>query len=295
MNTTQIQQLLRPGLAAITGFYPTYPTQWSEIYESYSSDKAFEQEVEMKFTGFGAIQPEGSPVQLDDMGSRTTTTYTHRYVSLGFVVTRQAQMDNLYKSRFPMMAKALVRSVGQTKEVLGASVINNGFTTNGADGVPFFSSSHPIDIGTVSNTLSNIGLNEASLETALVQIQQFRDRAGLLCNTKAEKLIVPPALQFTAERLLASSYRTGVANNDVSAIYNMQSVKQGFRVNQYLTSSLNWFILTDAPDGMKYYEREKLESDVYTDWSTSNLMCKVVERYSFGFTNFRGMFGVTGA
>lgn len=293
INTTAIANLLRPGLKAVFGNYPNYPSQWTEIYKKYESDKAVEYEVEMKMLGLAQIRAEGAPTALDTMGQRVITQYVHKYTALGFTITRQAIKDNLYKSKFPLMSEALMKSMAQTKEILGASVLNNGFlaTYPIGDGQPLFSTAHPIDNGTVSNTAAvSADLNEASLEDAIVTIQQFKDQSGLIGMTQPKKLLVPPSLQFTAARLLESQFRTQTANNDISATYNMNCIPDGFRVNQYLsspTTSTTWFVLTDAMDGFKYYSRETIETDVYTDWSTDNVMAKAVERYSFGVSNFR--------
>jgi phage major head subunit gpT-like protein len=297
INTTQIANLLRPGLAAVFGDYPQYPSQWSEIFDVYESDKQQEIEVEMKMLGLAQIRPEGSPTAMDTMGQRIITTYLHKYVALGFSITRQAIMDNLYKTKFPLMVRALKKSLAQTKEILGAAVLNNGF--NAAfpigDGQPLFSLNHPIDGNVVPNTPAvQADLNEASLESAIITIQQFRDQAGLIVQTKPKKLIVPPQGQFVAERLLASAFRTGTPNNDVSALYNLTIVPEGYRTNQYLTIANSWYVLTDAPDAFKHYVRESVETDVYTDFSTDNLLAKAVERYSFGVSNFRGGYGSEG-
>lgn len=298
INTTAIANLLRPGLSAVFGDYPSYPSQWSEIFDTYESDKAVEIEVEMKMLGLAQIRAEGAPTAVDTMGQRIITQYVHKYVALSFNITRQAIMDNLYKTKFPLMVKALKKSMAQTKEILGASILNNGF--NAAyplgDGQPLFSLNHPIDGGVVPNTPSvQADLNEASLESAIVTIQQFKDQAGLICMTKQEKMIVPPQGQFVVDRLLGSQFRTNTANNDISAIYNMSAVPRGYRVNQFLTNANAWFLLTDAPDGFKHYIREPIETDVYTDFSTDNLMAKAVERYSFGVSNFRAGYGSSGA
>ena len=297
INTGEIANLLRPGLAAVFGDYPMYPAQWSEFYEVYESDKAVEIEVEMKMLGLAQIRAEGAATAMDDMGQRIITNYVHKYLALGFIITRQALLDNLYKTRFPLQAKALRNSMAQTKEVLGAAVLNNGF--NGAfpigDGQPVFSTLHPIDTGVLSNTSVAAQLSETSLETAITQTQQFRNQAGLIVMTKPQKLIVPPQLQFTACRLLESSSRTQTADNDISAIYNLSAVPQGYRTNQFLTSPTAWFLFTDAPDGFKHYVREKIETDVYTDFATDNLMAKAVERYSFGVSNPRAAYGNMGA
>jgi phage major head subunit gpT-like protein len=297
INTTQIANLLRPGLSAVFGDYPLYPSQWSDIYSVYESDKAVEIEVEMKLLGLGQIRPEGGPTAVDTMGQRVITNYVHRYVALSFAITRQSLMDNLYKTKFPLMAKALKKSLAQTKEILAASVINNGNLAAFpiGDGQPLFSTAHPIDGGVYANTPSvQADLNEASLESAIITIQQFKDQAGLIVQTRPEKMIVPPQGQFVAERLLASAFRTNTSNNDVNAVYNLSAIPQGYRVNNYLTSPNFWMILTDAPDSFKHFVREPIATDVYTDFNTDNLLAKAVERYSFGISNARGAYGSFG-
>ncbi len=301
INTTAIAALLRPGLAAVFGMYPDYPSQWTEIFDQYESDKAVEIEYEMRYLGLAQIRSEGAPTAMDNnAGQRIQTSYVNRYVGLGFQITRQAQVDNLYKSKFPEMARALKKSLDQTKEILGASILNNGF--NAAfpigDGQPFFSLNHPIDGGVYANRPTVLaGLNEASLEQAIIGIQQFRDMANLICMTKPEKLIVGPQNQFVAERLLGSAFRTNTPNNDISAIYNLSSIPQSYRVNQFISQQAgptnSWYVKTDMP-GLKYYSREARESDVYTDMLTDNLICKAIERYSFGVSNARSMWGSFG-
>ena len=298
VNTTQIRDLLRPGLAAVFGDYPMYPSQWTEIYERHTSDKAVEIEVEMKMLGLAQIKQEGASIAFDTMGQRYVTNYVHRYVGIGFIITRQAIKDNLYKSRFPLQQAALKRSLLQTKEVLGASVLNNGFDTNYpiGDGKPLFSTSHPIDGSTVANTFTEqADLNETSLQDAITGVQRFKDVAGLRVMTKPKKLIVPTPQQWTADRILNSQFRTGTANNDINALYNTSAVPQGYRVNQFLTDDNAWYLLTDADNSFKYYDREPLEIDLYTDFDNDNLKVKAIERYSFGVSNFRGAWGSQGS
>ena len=298
INTTAIRSLLRPGLAAIFGDYSMYPSQWTEIFEKHTSDKAYEIEVEIKLLGLAAIKAEGAPTTYDNMGQRYLTNYVHKYVSIGYIITRQAIKDNLYQAKFPMQAKALKDSMLQTKEVLGASVLNNGFDSNFpiGDGQTLFSTAHPIDNGTVANTFTvQADLNETSLQDAIVGIQRFKDAAGKRVMVKQQKLIVPTPLQWQAERLLKSEFRTATANNDVNAIYTTGAVPKGYRVNQFLTDDDAWFLLTDCPNGFKHYEREALETDVYTDFDTDNLKAKALERYSFGCTDFRAAWGSQGA
>ncbi len=298
INTGAIQSLLRPGLAAVFGDYEMYPSQWTEIFEKHTSDKAVEIEVETKLLGLAAIRQEGAATLFDDMGQRIVTSYVHKYTSIGFIITAQAMADNLYQSRFPVQAKALKNSMAQTKEVLGASILNNGFSANFpvGDGQALFSTAHPIDTGTYANTFTvQADLNETSLQDAIVAIQVFQDQAGLIVMDKPQKLIVPPALQWTADRLLNSQFRTGTGNNDISAVYNTSAIPQGYRVNQFLTDTNAWFILTNADNGFKYYEREALKTSVFADFTTDNLLAKAVERFSFGVSNPRGGFGSSGS
>lgn len=301
INTGAIQSLLRPGLKAVFGSYPTYPSQWSEIYSKHESDRAFEIEVEMKMLGLAQIRAEGAPTAMDTMGERIKTTYMHRYVGLGFIITRQCMMDNLYKTQFPMQATALRDSLAQAKEILGASPLNNGFNPAFpiGDGQPLFSLNHPIDGGVFANRPAVFAdLNEASLESAIISIQQFKNQAGLTVMTKPVKMIVGPQNQFVCERLTGSAFRTNTANNDISAIYNLSSIPQGYRVNQFILQQPgnvnSWFLLTDAQDGFKHYVREKVETDVYTCFATDNLQAKAVERYSFGVSNPRAAYGSHG-
>lgn len=298
INTAAIQNLLRPGLAAVFGSDPMYPTQWTEIFETHQSDKQIELDVELKMMGLGAIRAEGAPTQFQDMGQRYVTQYINRYISAGFVITRAAQMDNLYKSEFPKQAQSLKNSLDQTTEVLGASILNNGFNANfpGGDGVALFSTAHPIDNGTVANTFATqADLNETSLEAALTSIQQFQDIAGLRVLVQARKMIVGPTLQWTANRILNSQFRTGTNNNDISATYNVNAVPEGYKVNQFLTDTNAWFLLTNAQQGFKYYNREPYQTSTFVDFATDNILAKAIKRFSFGWSNFRAAFASSGA
>lgn len=301
INTADIQNLLRPGLKTVFGNYPMYPAQFREIFTEFQSDKAVEIDVEMKFLGLAQFRAEGASTAMDTMGQRVITNYIHRYVALGFTITRQCMMDNLYKTQFPQYANALRDSLLQFKELNGAAVLNNGFDVNfpGGDGQPLFSLNHPIDTGVYANTPTVAAdLNEASLEQGIIAVQQFRNQAGLIVMTKPRKLIVGPQNQFVAERLLNSAFRTNTANNDISAVFNMSSVPENYKVNQYITQYNNvsnvWFLITDASDGFKYMVREKAETDVYTDFTTDNLQAKAVERYSFNYSNARCAYGSHG-
>lgn len=298
LNTTQEQNLLRPGLNAVFGDYDQYPSEWSHIYETYQSKMNFEIDIEMKLTGLAAIRPQGAPTQEDNMGQRTRITYFHKYVALQFSITREALLDNLYKAQFPIMAKALKKSLAQSKETLGAAILNNGFDAAYplGDGQPLYSTSHPIDNGLVANTPTvGVDLNEASLEAGLIGVQLFKDQAGLVVATQGEMLLVPPQLQFTADRLLGSQFRPAVANNDINSIVHQGMLPKGFKVNHYLTNPSAWFLITSAPEGFKHFVREPVSTDTYSDFSTDNILCKAVERYSFGVSNFRCTWGSPGA
>lgn len=299
VNTSQIAPLLRPGLAAVFGDYDMYPAQWTDIFDKHTSDKAYELEVETRLLGLAQIRTEGANTAYDNlMGTRYQTTYTHRYVGLGFIVTRQAIKDNLYKSRFDMQSRALKRSFLQTKEVLGASVLNNGFDATNypiGDGVALFSTAHPIDGSTVANTpTAQVDLNETSLQAGIVSVMQFKDQAGLTVMTKPQKLVVPVNNRWVADRLLGSKFQTNTANNDISAIVNTNAVPGGWKDNMFLTDTNAWFLMTDADNGFKYYSREALEIDMYTEFDNDNLKIKGIERYSFGVSNFRAAYGSSG-
>lgn len=300
INRAAIANELRPGLAAILSTVPMYPSQWSEIFQTYESDKAVEIEVEMKMLGLAQLRAEGAATAMDTMGQRIVTNYVMKTIAIGFQITMEAQEDNLYQSRFPQQARALKDAMDQTREILGASILNNGFDGNFpvGDGQPLFSLNHPIDGGVYANRPAVFAdLNEASLEAGIIAVQQFRSQSNLIVMTKPKKLIVPPQNQFVAERLLASAFRTNTANNDINAIYNMSSVPMGFRTNQFLTQVNNanaWYLLTDAPDGFKFYQRKKVETDVYGDFPTDVLQAKAVERYAFGVTNPRAAYASHG-
>jgi hypothetical protein len=300
INTSQIAALLRPGLQAITGQYPTYPEQWTEIYKTIKSDKYEEIDVEMKFLGPADIKLEGQPGAIDTMGQRITTNYIHKRISNGFSITREAIDDNLYKNQFPEQAKSLRDSLRVTKNMLGANILNQAFNSAFAlgDGQPLCSQSHPIDGGVFSNAFgtgeATVDFSEAGLEQAIIQIQKFPMQSGILCQTMPKKIIIPRELQFAASRLLNSAFRTDTANNDISALYHNDYIPEGYRVNQFLDSATAWFVLTDAENGFKHFQRSPVETDTYVEYATDNVMCKATERYSFGCTNVRAVFGSPG-
>jgi phage major head subunit gpT-like protein len=229
------------------------------------------------------------------MGERYQYVYVHKEWGLGFIMTRNAIRDNLYKSQFGPNIRALKHSMRQTKEVVGANVLN--FATDSTnhpigDGQALLSTAHPIDVGTVANTPTvQAELNETSLQDAVVGARRFKDAAGLRNLTRPVRLIVPPELMFTAERLLKSDGRVGTNDNDINALKNLRSIPMGYAVNDFLTNTKSWFIVTDEPDGLKFFQRAPLEIDTYTDFDTDNLKIKATERYAFGVSNWRGVYG----
>ena len=300
INTGQIAQLLRPGLKAVFGQYPTYPEQLTEIFKTYQSDKYQEIEVEMKYLGAADIKPEGQPIATDSLGQRIVTNYIHKRVGLSFTITKEAIEDNLYQNQFPQQAVSLRNSLRITKNILGANVLNNAF--NAAypigDGQSVCSTAHPIDNGTFSNAFAGgsayVDFSEAGVEQAIMLIQAFPMQSGILSQTMAKKMILPRQLQFAASRLLNSAFRVDVANNDINALYHNDYIPEGYKINQFLTSATAWFILTDAEDGLKHYQRTPVETDTYVDYPTDNVMAKATERYSFGVSNPRAIFGSPG-
>lgn len=295
INTAAIQAMLRPGLADIFGDYPSMPAEWTQLYTKHTSDKATEIDLEIKLLGLASIKAEGASIAYDTMSQRHTTNYIHRYVGIGFVITRQAMKDNLYKSQFPLQAKALKDSMMQTKETLGAAVFNNGFDTNFpvGDGRALFSLTHTIEGGTVANTFSvQADLNETSLSDAITGVGRFLDAAGLKKPCKPKKLAIPLEMEWAAIRVLNSQFQPSSNNNAVNVVY--KSIPGGYCINHWFTDLNSWYLLTDAPSGFKYYERESYETDVYRDFDTHNLKAQAIERYSFGVTNFRAAWGSQG-
>lgn len=301
INTGQIAQLLRPGLKAVFGQYPTYPEQWTEIFKTLPSDKFQEIEVEMKFLGPADIKPEGQPIATDTMGQRIVTNYIHKRVGLSFTVTKEAIEDNQYQSQFPQQAVSLRNSLRITKNILGANVLNNAFNPAYpiGDGQSLCSTAHPIDGGTFSNSFGvgapNVAFSEAGIEQAIILIQQFPMQSGILSQTMASKIIIPRELQFNASRILNSTFKSDTADNAINALYHNDYIPQGYRVNQFLTSPNAWFILTDAENGLKHFQRTPVQTDTYVDYPTDNVMAKATERYSFGVSNCRAIFGSPGA
>jgi hypothetical protein len=297
-NSAQFPALFRPALHAIVSEQPTYPDQYTEIFKTESSSLNFEQDVEMRMAGLAGIKAEGAPVMTDTMiGQRIITNYIPKTVGLNEILTKEAIQDNQYPKQFPLLATSLRTSLRTTKNILLTNIINNGFNTNApiGDGQPVFSASHPIDGGVYSNIGPNAGFSETAIENGIVQIQKMKLQSGIRANVMARKTIVPPELQFAAARLYQSSFRTGVANNDISAIYNNSYMPEGYRVNQYLVSASAYIVLTDALQGFQHFQRDPVSTSMYVDFQTNNVMMKAEERYSGGITNPRAAWGSRGA
>jgi len=295
----QLVKELEPGLNALFGLeYKRYENQHAEIFDTESSERAFEEEVMLSGFANAAVKPEGSGVTFDNAQETFTARYTHETIALAFAITEEAIEDNLYDRIASRYTKALARSMANTKQVKGANVLNNGFDTNyqGGDGSPLFSTSHPTIAGSFSNTLATqADLNETSLEQAIIDIAAFTDERGLKIAARPLKAIVPPELQFTSERLMKSQGRTGTADNDINAIRSMGMVPQGYVVNNFLTDPDAWFLKTDVPNGMKMFLRAPIKTSMEGDFDTGNVRYKARERYSLCWSDPRGIFGSQGA
>ena len=297
----QLVKELEPGLNALFGLeYKQYENQHAEIYVTESSDRAFEEEVMLSGFAQAQVKPEGSGVTFDNAQETFTARYTHETVALAFSITEEAIEDNLYDRLASRYTKALARSMAQTKQVKAVNPLIQGLPTtnnfNSGDGVSLFNTSHPTIAGTVKNTLTTqADLNETSLEQSLIDIAQMTDERGLKIAARGLKMIIPSELQFTAERLMKSEKRVGTADNDINAVRSMGMVPQGYVVNNFLTDTDAFYITTDVPNGMKYFERAGIKTAMEGDFDTGNVRYKARERYSFGVSDFRGIFGVEGA
>jgi hypothetical protein len=299
ISRAQLVKELEPGLNALFGLeYKNYENQHTQIYSIESSDRAFEEEVMESGFGEAPVKTEGAGVSYDQAQEVYTARYTHETIALAFSLTEEAVEDNLYDRLSARYTKALARSMAQTKQIKAAAVLNGAFTTSiGGDGVALCATNHPTLSGpNLSNTLATpADLSETSLEQALIDIQAFTDERGLKIAVQGLKLIIPKELQFTADRILKSTLRVGTADNDINAIKNMGMVSQGYVVNNFLTDPDAYFIKTDAPNGMKMFERVSMKTGFEGDFDTGNVRYKARERYSFGFSDPRGMFGSPGA
>ena len=301
ISRSQLVKELEPGLNALFGLeYKRYENQHSEIYAEESSDRAFEEEVMLSGFANAQVKGEGSGVSFDEAQETFTARYTHETVALAFAITEEAIEDNLYDRLASRYTKALARSMSNAKQVKSVEPLIQGLPTtdnfDSGDGVSLFNTSHPTVAGTFANTLATqADLNETSLEQSLIDIAAMTDERGLRIAARGVKMIIPSELQFTAERLMKSQGRTGTADNDINAIVSMGMVPQGYRVNNYLTDSDAFYILTDIPNGMKMFNRAPLTTAMEGDFDTGNVRYKARERYSFGVSDPRGIFGVEGA
>ena len=299
ISRAQLVKELEPGLNALFGLeYKNYADEHTQIYDIENSDRAFEEEVMLSGFANAQVKPEGSSVNFDSATESFTARYTHETLALAFSITEEAIEDNLYDRLASRYTKALARSMANAKQVKAANVLNNGFDSNftGGDGVELFSTAHPIVAGTFKNELSTAAdLNETSLEQSLIDSAAMTDERGWKIAARGMKLILPSELQFTAERLMKSQGRTGTADNDINAVANMGMIPQGYVVNHYLTDTDAFFIKTDVPNGLKMFVRSPVKTSMEGDFETGNVKYKARERYSFGFSDPRGIFGSPGA
>jgi len=295
----QLVKELEPGLNALFGLeYKRYENQHAEIFDTETSDRAFEEEVMLSGFANAQVKPEGSGVTFDNAQETFTSRYTHETIALAFSITEEAIEDNLYDRLASRYTKALARSMANTKQVKAANVLNNAFDSAfaGGDGKELCATNHPTIAGTVSNELAtSADLNETSLEQSLIDIAAFTDERGLKIAARGMKLIIPSDLQFTAERLMKSSQRVGTADNDINAINSMGMIPQGYVVNNFLTDTDAFFIKTDVPNGLKMFVRSPIKTAMEGDFDTGNVRYKARERYSFGFSDYRGIYGSPGA
>ena len=302
ISRAQLVKELEPGLNALFGMeYDRYENEHAEIFSTESSDRAFEEEVML--TGFGAAptKTEGAGVAYDSAQESFTARYSHETVAMAFALTEEAIEDNLYDRLASRYTKALARSMAHTKQVKAASILNNAFNTsgayNGGDGVSLCNALHPTALGpSFANTPTVAAdLNETSLEQGIIDIAAFTDERGLKVAVQARKLVIPKELQFTAERLMKSTLRTATADNDINAIRSMGMVPEGYAVNHFLTDTDAWFLMTDAPNGLKMFNRAGIKTAFEGDFDTGNVRYKARERYSFGWSDPRGIYGSSGA
>ena len=300
ISRAQLAKELEPGLNALFGLeYKQYENQHTAIFDTENSDRAFEEEVMLSGFGTAAVKQEGSAVGYDDAQESFTARYTHETIALAFSITEEAVEDNLYDSIAKRYTKALARSMANTKQIKAANVLNNGFSSSytGGDAVELFSSAHVSTSSSSNrNELSTASdLSETSLEQALIDIAAMKDERGLKIAARGMKMIIPSALQFTAERIMKTAQRVGTADNDINAVKSLGMVPQGYAVNNFLTDTDAWFIKTDVPNGLKHMVRSPIKTAMEGDFDTGNMRYKARERYSFGWSDWRGIFGSEGA
>ena len=300
ISRSQLLKELLPGLNALFGLeYKRYGEEHKELYEIESSERSFEEET--KLSGFSAapVKNEGGAISYDNAQEAFTARYSHETIALGFSITEEAIEDNLYDSLSARYTKALARAMSYTKQVKGASVLNNGFSSSykGGDGVALFSNAHPLVSGGTNSNIppTPVDLNETALEAATIQIAAWTDERGLLIAAKPRKLVIPPNLMFVATRLLETNLRVGTTDNDINAIKNNGTIPEGYTVNHFLTDTNGWFLLTDVPNGLKMFERTPLQNSMDGDFDTGNVRYKSRERYSFGWSDPLGAWGSSGS
>ena len=298
ISRAQLVKELEPGLNALFGLeYRNYADETKEIFDTESSDRAFEEEVMLSGFANAAVKPEGQGIQFDDAQETFTARYTNETIALAFAITEEAIEDNLYDRLASRYTKALARSMANTKQVKGAAVLNNGFNAQfaGGDGVSLLNAAHPTLAGTFANTpATQADLNETSLEQSLIDIAAFTDERGLKIAARGMKLVIPSNLQFTADRLMNTQGRLGTADNDINALQNMGIIPEGYVVNHYLTDTDAFFIKTDVPNGLKHFSRSPIKTTMEGDFDTGNVRYKARERYVFGFSDPRGIYGSSG-
>jgi hypothetical protein len=300
ISRAQLLKELLPGLNALFGLeYKKYGEEHKEIFETESSERSFEEET--KLSGFSAapVKNEGAALAYDNAQEAWTARYVHETIAMGFSITEEAIEDNLYDSLSSRYTKALARGMAYTKQVKAANILNNAFAAGYTygDGVTLCSTSHPLVSGGVNSNRPTVAadLNETSLEAAVIQIAAWTDERGLLIAAKPTKLVIPAALQFVATRLLETKLRVGTADNDINAIENNGSIPGGYTINNYLTDTNAWFLLTDVPNGLKHFVRTPMQTGMDADFDTGNSRYKARERYSFGVSDPLGIFGSPGA
>jgi hypothetical protein len=300
ISRAQLLKELLPGLNALFGLeYKRYGEQHKEIYETETSERSFEEETKLSGFSSAPVKNEGSAIAYDNAQEAWTARYTHETIALGFSLTEEAVEDNLYDTLSSRYTKALARAMAYTKQVKAANVLNNGFSGSfaGGDGVALFSASHPLVNGGTNSNIPTVAtdLNETAIENAVIQIAAWVDERGLLIAAKPRKMVIPPALQFVATRLLETELRVGTGDNDINAIKNNGSVPEGYTVNNFLTDPDAWFLTTDVPNGLKHFVRTPMSTSMDGDFDTGNVRYKARERYSFGWSDPLGMWGSEGA
>lgn len=295
ISRAQLAKELEPGLNALFGLeYGRYERQHEEIFDEEKSSRAFEEDQMLYGFGNAVVKPEKQGVTFDEAGETYTARYTHETVALAFSISQEAVEDSLYDRLATRYTRALARSMVHTKQIKAAAVLNNSYSSGSpiGDGVSLCNASHPTRVGNQSNILATpADLNETSLEEAIIQIQGFKDERGLRVALTGRKLLIPKELQFVAERLMVTNLRVGTADNDINAIRSMGMIPDGYAVNQFFTDPENWWIKTDCPDGFKYFNRVPVSTKMDGDFETDNVRYRARERYSFGVSDWRCVFG----